>query len=71
MREMGIGGSKAVRKKPRTAVPAPAGTERPSDWLERDFTADAPNRRWVAGITCVETVRGFVYTAFIMDLFSR
>jgi putative transposase len=71
MREMGIGGSKAVRKKPRTTVPAPAGTERPSDQLERDFTANAPNRRWVADITYVETVRGFVYTAFIMDLFSR
>jgi putative transposase len=71
MRELGIGGVKARRKKPRTTVPAPAGTERPSDLLERDFTADAPNQKWVADITYVETIRGFVYTAFIMDLFSR
>lgn len=71
MRDLGIGGVKARRKKPRTTVPAPAGTERPSDLLDRDFTADAPNQRWVADITYVETVRGFVYTAFIMDLFSR
>ena len=71
MRDLGIGGVRARRKKPRTTVPAPAGTERPSDLLERDFTADAPNQRWVADITYVETVRGFVYTAFIMDLFSR
>ena len=71
MRGMGIGGAKAGRKKPRTTVPAPAGTERPSDQLERDFTAGAPNQEWVADITYVETVRGFVHTAFIMDLFSR
>lgn len=71
MRVLGIGGAKARRKKPRTTVPAPAGTERPSDLLDRDFTADAPNRKWVADITYVETLRGFVYTAFIMDLFSR
>ena len=71
MRDLGIGGVKARRKKPRTTVPAPAGTERPSDLLERDFTAAAPNQKWVADITYVETVRGFVYTAFVMDLFSR
>lgn len=71
MRELGIGGVKARRKKPRTTVPAPAGAERPSDRLERDFTAAAPNQKWVADITYVETLRGFVYTAFIMDLFSR
>jgi len=71
MRELGIGGAKARRKKPRTTIPAPAGTERPSDLLERDFTADAPNRRWVADITYVDTFSGFVYTSFIMDLFSR
>jgi putative transposase len=52
-------------------VPAPAGTERPSDLLERDFSADAPNKRWVADITYVEIPGDFVYTAFIMDLFSR
>jgi putative transposase len=71
MRELGIGGAKARRKKPRTTIPAPAGIERPSDLLERDFTADVPNRSWVADITYVDTFSGFVYTSFIMDLFSR
>ena len=71
MRELGIGGVKARRKRPRTTVPAPAGTERPSDLLERDFSADAPNKRWVADITYVEIPGDFVYTAFVMDLFSR
>jgi putative transposase len=71
MREMGIAGATARRKRPRTTVPAGPGHERPSDLLERDFTAPAPNRRWVADITYVGTGGGFVYTAFILDLFSR
>jgi putative transposase len=52
-------------------VPGPAGQERPSDLLERDFTAEAPNRRWVADITYIDTSADFVYAAFILDLFSR
>jgi putative transposase len=70
MREMGIAGAAAGRKKPRTTVPD-AGAGRPADLLERDFTAPAPNRRWVADITYVPTACGFVYTAFVTDLFSR
>ncbi len=70
MREMGIAGVSARRKKPRTTVPG-AGAGRPADLLERDFTAAAPNRRWVADITYVPTACGFVYTAFVTDLFSR
>jgi transposase InsO family protein len=50
MREMGLEGLRARKKRPRTTVPGPAGQERPSDLLERDFTAPAPNRRWVADI---------------------
>ncbi len=71
MRELGIAGATARRKRPRTAVPAGPGHERPSDLLERDFTAPAPNRRWVADITYVETAGGFVYSSLILDLFSR
>ncbi len=70
MREMGIAGASAQRKKPRTTMPDTAG-QRPADLLERDFTAPAPNRRWVADITYVPTACGFVYTAFVTDLFSR
>jgi putative transposase len=42
MGELGIAGAAPRRKKPRTTVPAPAGHPRPSDLLERDFTAVAP-----------------------------
>ncbi len=71
MRELGIAGAAPRKKKPLTTVPAPAGTPRPSDLLERDFTAASPASRWVADITYVETACGFVYTSFVTDLFSR
>ncbi|TDC36564.1 IS3 family transposase, partial [Actinomadura sp. KC345] len=68
MRELGVAGVCASRKRPRTTVP---GADRPGDLLERDFTADAPDRRWVADITYVDTAAGWVYAAFVQDLFSR
>ena len=71
MRELGIVGASPRRKRPRTTVPGRHGQERPSDLLERDFSAPAPNRRWVADITYVEMGMGFVYAAFILDLFPR
>ena len=44
----------------------------PSDLLDRHFGAMEPNRRWVADITYVPvTGNDWVYTAFVMDLFSR
>jgi putative transposase len=70
MRELGISGVRTGRKRPRTTVPGDPA-ERPSDKLERCFTAPAPNRRWVADITYVMTFSGWVYTSFIMDLYSR
>jgi putative transposase len=70
MRDLGIGGVRPRRKRPRTTVPGdPAG--RPSDLLQRCFDAPAPNRRWVADITYVMTFSGWVYTSFVMDLFAR
>jgi hypothetical protein len=66
MRADGLTG--VVRGKPRrTIVPAELAA-RPGDLLERDFTAPAPNRRWVADITYVATWFGFVYLAFVTDL---
>jgi len=70
MRELGIAGVAAQRKKPRPTVPDGTGSG-PADLLGRDFTAPAPNRRWVADITYVDTACGFAYTAFVTDLFSR
>jgi putative transposase len=70
MRALGIQGVGAPAKQPRTTVADPVAA-RPADLLERDFTAVAPNMRWVADITYVATGRGWCYTAFIMDCYSR
>ena len=69
MRQLGING--LVRGKgARTTVPDPAATRAP-DLLDRDFTAAAPNTRWVADFTYVRTWAGFGYVAFVIDCFSR
>jgi transposase InsO family protein len=69
MREMGIQG--VVRgKKCRTTIPADA-TERPLDLVEREFKASRPNELWVADLTYVATWQGFVYVAFVIDVYAR
>ena len=70
MRALGLAGVANARTT-RTTRRAPASDDRPEDRLCRDFTADAPNQRWTADITYVATWAGFVYVAFVMDLFSR
>lgn len=70
MRQLGLAGVRRGRSR-RTTVPAGPAAARPADLLARDFTAPAPNRRWVADITYVATWSGFAYTAFVTDLFSR
>ena len=45
--------------------------ERPADLVDRDFAAPAPNRLWVADITYVKTHSGWVYVAFVIDVYSR
>ena len=42
-----------------------------ADLVQRQFTAAQPNQLWVADFTCVATWRGFVYVAFVIDVFSR
>ena len=44
---------------------------RPPDLVDRDFKALAPNRLWVADLTYVKTSSGWVYVAFILDVYSR
>lgn len=41
------------------------------DLVERQFTADRPHHLWVADMTYLRTKVGFVYTAFVTDVFSR
>jgi transposase InsO family protein len=54
----------------RTTTPDTAA-ERPLDLVQRQFTAERPNQLWVADFTYVATWRGFVYVAFVIDVFSR
>ena len=39
--------------------------------LEQDFSATAPNQKWVGDITCIGTREGWLYLAVVIDLFSR
>ena len=54
----------------RTTIPAKDGC-RAGDLVNRAFTATAPNELWVADFPYVRTWAGFVYVAFIIDVFSR
>ena len=45
--------------------------DRPPDLVERDFTADRPNRLWVTDLTFVSTWQGVAYVCFIVDAYSR
>jgi len=69
MAEVGLRGVTRT-KRIRTTRPAQVSA-RPADLVERVFRAAAPNRLWVADLTYVWTRAGFVYTAFVIDAFSR
>jgi len=69
MGKMGLRG--AVRGKRVWTTVADDSAARPADLVERDFTAERPNQLWVADLTYVATWSGFVYVAFVFDVFSR
>ena len=69
MRELGLKGIRRG-KKVRTTVPDEAAA-RPADLVQRQFVATRPNALWVADLTYVATWRGFVYVAFVIDVYSR
>lgn len=69
MTQMGLSG--AVRGKTKRTTIAGYAAARPMDLVDRQFSAPAPNRLWVADITYVATWSGFVYVAFVIDAFSR
>jgi transposase InsO family protein len=69
MDQLGLRG--VVRgRRVRTTVPDPVA-ERPRDLVQRNFRATRPNQLWVSDLTYVATWRGFVYVAFVIDVFSR
>lgn len=69
MRAAGIVGV-SRRKVPTTTRRAPEARPAP-DLVDRDFKADGPNRLWVADITYVPTLTGFLYLAVVLDAWSR
>jgi putative transposase len=69
MRDLGMNGVRRG-KGVRTTIPARDG-HRAGDLLNRDFTAPAPNTRWVADFTYCRTWAGFVYVAFIVDVYAQ
>ncbi|MGH9578948.1 MAG: IS3 family transposase, partial [Terriglobales bacterium] len=62
----GVSRRKWVMTTVRDADATPA-----ADLVERQFSADAPNRLWVADITYIPTWAGFLYLAVVLDAFSR
>jgi transposase InsO family protein len=69
MRQLGLQG--AVRGKGCRTTFGDEAAERPGDRVQRQFSATRPNQLWVADITFVATWAGFVYVAFVVDVFAR
>lgn len=70
MREVGLRGVVRGRSRVRTTW-SQENSIRPADLVARQFRAAAPNRLWVADLTYVKTHSGWVYVAFIVDVYSR
>jgi transposase InsO family protein len=70
MRQLGIQGVTRGRAFTSTTKPDDM-LARPRDLVDRDFTATGPNELWVSDLTYVATWSGFVYVAFVIDVFSR
>lgn len=70
MRELGLSGARRG-KAFKVTTRSDDRQHRPLDLVDRNFTAPAPNRLWVADLTYVKTHAGWVYAAFIIDVYSR
>ncbi len=70
MRQLGIQGVTRGRAFTTTTKPDEM-LARPRDLVDRDFTATGPNELWVSDLTYVATWSGFVYVAFVIDVYSR
>jgi transposase InsO family protein len=69
MRELGLQG--VIRGKPVRTTVSDKAAPCPLDQVNRQFHAPAPNRLWVADFTYVATWAGFVYVAFVIDVYAR
>ena len=68
MSDLGLEG---VRRGRRCQTTIPSDGPKPLDLVNRKFSAERPNQLWVADITYVATWSGFVFVAFVVDVFSR
>jgi putative transposase len=69
MRDLGLQG--VIRGKPKRTTVSDKSAACPLDRVNRQFKAPAPNRLWVSDFTYVATWAGFVYVAFVIDVFAR
>lgn len=69
MREMGL--RSIIRRKFRVTTDSKHNFPVAPNLLERNFTADGPNKVWVSDITYLATCSGWLYLTVIIDLFSR
>ncbi len=69
MRKLGLQG--AIRGKKFKTTVTDESSARPLDLVDRDFNATRPNQLWVSDFSYVATWRGFVYVAFVIDVFAR
>ena len=69
MRDMGLQG--VIRGKPVRTTISDKAAPCPLDHVNRQFHAPAPNRLWVSDFTYVATWAGFVYVAFVIDVYAR
>jgi len=70
MADMGLVGCRRGRISIRTTT-SDDTLDRPADLVQRRFAASAPNRLWLADLTYVKTLTGWVYVAFIVDVYAR
>ena len=69
MRDMGLHG--VIRGKPVRTTISDKAAPCPLDRVNRQFHAPAPNKLWVSDFTYVSTWSGFVYVAFVIDVYAR
>jgi putative transposase len=69
MREAGL----CAKRKRRRVLTTHRDPSHPvaSNLLNREFTAEEPNSKWVTDITYIPTIQGWLYLAVILDLYSR
>ena len=70
MKQLGLVGATRGRAWTITTHASPT-VDQPGDLVDRNFAATRPNQLWVADFTYVATWRGFVYVAFVIDVFAR